>query len=162
MPRMSIEDRVEFVRLKPGRNYWWKVEDAEDLYSKSGDPQIKLILRVGDRDGAVKMFESLTFSENAFFRVEQFVKSAGVSPKKGVSFEFSAADCIGLKGVCTVRDEESKTNGKTYSRIDKWMEANEQRPIQAWIDRAVMADDSPPDGAGYYSDSGPAGDDIPF
>lgn len=171
MPGMRTKGRVEHVRLKPGRNYWWRVEDAEDLYSLKGDPQIKLILKVGDRDGTVKMFESLTFNENAFFRIELFMKSAGVYPGDGVDVEFAAADCIGLQGGCTVRDEESKKDGKAYSRIDKWLEANAQNPLRTWIDRARAADDSPPPGAGYalrpeddhsYNDAGPVGDDIPF
>ncbi len=160
MPRMSMEDRKEQVRLTPGVNYRWSVEDAEDLYSKKGGyPQIKLILRVGNDNGKMKIFDSLTFSENAFFRIEQFMKSAGVAPEQGVPFEFTAADCKGLHGVCTVRDEKQKDSDKVYTRIDKWLEANSQEPIQAWIDRAA---DSPPPGAGYYSEAGPSGDDIPF
>lgn len=162
MPAIRTEGRAEFVRLQPGKNYWWRVESAEDMYSKKGDPQIKLTLKVGDKEGVVKMFESLTFNENAFFRVEMFLKSAGVYPGDGVDIEFSSSDCVGLKGGCTVRDEESTRDGKVYGRIDKWLEANAQNPIREWIDRAAAAHDSPPDDAGYLSDSGPTGDDIPF
>ena len=136
MARLRAEGRAEFVRLEPGKKYHWKVEEAEDCYSGAGDNQIKLAVKVGDANGQLKIHEYLTFSLKAYYRIELFLKSAGKYPGDGVEVDFAARDCVGLRGACTVRDEKSESNGKTYSRIDRWLEASTQTPPEEWITRA--------------------------
>lgn len=164
MPRMRVEDRAESVRLDPGKNYYWKCVEAEHAFSRnSGDEQIRLTLMVGDRDGQVKIFETLTFSEKAYFRIEQFLKSAGKYPRKDVEIYFESEDCIGLKGGCTIKYEHNEQKNRDYARLDQWLESAKQVPDQAWIDRAKVDAAS---SSGYSDDDYVSNtvnnDDIPF
>lgn len=163
MPRMTALGREEFARLEAGRNYYWKVEDAELKYSTKGDEQIKLTLKVGDKNGQVIIFENLTFNEKAFFHIEQFMKSAGRYPGDNVEVDFSELDVVGLSGWCTIRHEKSANNGREYARIDKWIEADRQVPDREWIERARVNRGA--NGAGEAGGGRPAPidpDDIPF
>jgi hypothetical protein len=156
---MRLEGRQEGLgHLEPGP-YFWKVTKAEHQYSKNGDEQFVLTLLVGNQGVQAEIKEFLTFSEKAYWRVEAFLKSAGMYAGDGVDIHFEALDCVGLHGSCTVKDEPGRNDpSKTYSRIDRWLEANNQNPNPAWIERARK----PTEQGTSYSSSDPAGDDIPF
>lgn len=171
MPKMRVEGRADFVRLEPGRNYFWKVEEAASQYSKGGDEQINLILRVGDKNGQAKIYETLTFSDKAYFRVELFLKSAGKYPGDGVEVYFNEDDLIGLSGWCTVKYEHNEQKNRDYARIDRWVEADKQVPDRRWVERAEY--NSPPstpspateyesNAANEWDGEAGRGDDIPF
>jgi hypothetical protein len=108
----------------------------------------------------------LTFSEKALFRIELFLKSAGIYPGDDQDIDLRPEDCIGLSGWCETIDEQ-QDNGKTYARIDTWLAAQKQTPLQQMIQRnAATAKsskydrDEPPDW--NHDGNGPTGDDIPF
>lgn len=169
MPRMRVEGRKEPRRLEAGQKYYWKVEEAESAYSaKNRDEQIRLVLRVGDKAGTVRVFDTLTFNDNAYYRVELFLKSAGKYPGDGVDVLFSAEDCVGLSGWCVVRDEkeldrDKKETGRVFTRIDKWLEASAQMPDPAWIRRAKLNEPAGTEVTeAAWDDRGGGGDDIPF
>ncbi|MCD8349115.1 MAG: hypothetical protein LUC93_00700 [Planctomycetaceae bacterium] len=124
MASFRTEGRQGYVRLKPGK-YAWKVEEAESAY-KDGVEQIKLVLKVGTREQQMQIYETLTFSEKAFFRVEQFMKSAGIYPGDGVEVEIYPSSVLQLPCWCDTFDRAA-SNGKTYAEIDKWLEASSQR-----------------------------------
>jgi len=123
--------------LEPGEYHFKVVEESttgggfsfrtEDGESRNGDPQIKMVLMVGDEHGQVMVLESLTFSNRAAFRISQFLKSAGAYPGPGLEIDLDAERCIGLHGKCTTINEP---NSKGYDRtkIDTWVEAQEQNP----------------------------------
>lgn len=125
MASFRTEGRKAYERLKPGK-YFWKVEEAESAY-KNGVEQIKLILRVGDKTGEAKVYDTLTFSDKAFFRVELFLKSAGVYPGDGVDVDVYPSALVGLSGWCETFDKKAD-NGRTYTNIDTWLEASKQDP----------------------------------
>lgn len=163
MPIMRAEGRHAFT-LDPGVEYQWTVEKAESGYAKkSGNEQIKIEVRVGDKNGTTRIFEYLTFSENAYFRVEAFLKSAGKYPGDGVDIYFDDYDLIGLSGWCTTKEEWNDQKQRNYSRIDEWIEADKQMPDRTWINRAKINMQKQEEVASEpVAQSAPSGDDVPF
>lgn len=161
MASFRTEGREEYARLAPGR-YAWRVEKADPEYrEKDGAEQIKLTLKVGTRAQSVTVFETLTFSENAFYYVERFLKSAGIYPGDGEDVDVYPSELIGKTGWCETCDKES-TNGKTYVRIAKWLAASEQSPNA--LPRSHRRGGMVASADRYDQDSAvaPTGDDIPF
>ena len=164
MPIMRLEGRQGYIALEPNKNYYWKVEGANLKYSAKGDEQIQLVMKVGDKNGQAKIYETLTFSEKAYFRIEEFLKSAGMYHGDDIEVYFDDSDVVGLSGYCTVRYERNEKNNRDYPRIEKWLEANKQNPDPKWVERARLnsseqnkqSTDDLPDGAGFSAD------DIPF
>lgn len=164
MARFTTAGREGFIRLKPGR-YYWKVTDAETAWSqRTGAEQIKLTLQVGDKNGTMRILETLTFSEKALFRIEHFLKSAGVYPGDDVDLDVRPEECIGLSGWCETIDE-AQDNGKVYAKIDVWLPREKQDASRfAAVERAAIASSRSQkrDVDEWDGDIGPMGDDIPF
>jgi Protein of unknown function (DUF669) len=70
----------------PKGEYVLEVLSREAKLSKNGDPMHKLKLRV-EGHGAI-LFENLTESPKAQWRIDTFLKAAGVKIKKGETYEF--------------------------------------------------------------------------
>jgi|GEM_PF-1949321 hypothetical protein len=139
MPVLRAEGREGYTKLEPGKPYFFKVIEAEAKYSqRSGDDQIQLVLFVGDKSGKTKVFETLTFSDKAYFRIEHFLKAAGRYPGDGIAVYFDETDVINLSGRCTIRYELNEKNNKEYAKIDDWLCADRQTPVQEWIERAQL------------------------
>lgn len=112
-------------RMETGGGYVFKTEDDT---SRNGDPQIKLVLQVGDDDGTIHVLESLTFTKKAMWRISGFLKAVGAYPGKGELFSLDAEKCIGMKGRCRTINEVPQGSQYERTRIDEWVPAPEQKP----------------------------------
>jgi hypothetical protein len=83
--------------LKPGE-YPFEIVNAEEARSKNGNDMIELTLRIGES----KVYDNLVFTDRAFWKIDQFLRSIAQHPGEGKSFDVLADDLVGHKGMCKV------------------------------------------------------------
>ena len=103
-----------------------KIFKTTDKRNDDNNDQIQLILKVGDKNDSINMFETLTFSKKAQYRIRQFLLAVGAYPGHGIDIELDAEKCIGLSGKCTVKNIEKKNSKFEKTVIDEWIEATVQ------------------------------------
>lgn len=94
----------------PAGDYPLRVIEATEDTSKGGNDMIKLKLRVLNRDGTEgpALFDYLVFSDNSFWKIDQFLKSCGEHPGEGVDFDLDPQRLVGWECEATLTVEEYK------------------------------------------------------
>jgi hypothetical protein len=106
--------------LLPDAIYDYEVTGASEKTSQNNNPKIELALEVGpDR---VKVFDNLTFTAGASWRIDAFRLSSGEILKGTVEANLEAEDCIGRKGQCSIVTETY--NGRTRNKVDAYLLPN--------------------------------------
>ena len=103
--------------LPDGSEWEFEVEDAQEKESKAGNPLIELKLRI--LNGAGKghlVFDPLTFTPNAFFRIDQFRLATGDKLEPGKEAVLNAEDCIGRHGRVVLKVDNFQ--GRARNKID--------------------------------------------
>jgi hypothetical protein len=120
-------DKVFF--LEPGK-YRYKVVDASERKSRNGDPQFMMKLKVSDGTNVVDATEFLTFSDAAYWNVEEFLRSIGRYPGDNVGVDLEPEMIIGAKGLANFKVRDREYEGKVYksSQVDSWVQAEKQVP----------------------------------
>lgn len=90
-------------------DYQLIVLGASEAQSKAGSAMIKLELQVmGDsfpNGKGPKLFDYLVFSQNTFWKLDQFLKAVGRHPGAGEAIEIEARDLVGLELAATLKLE---------------------------------------------------------
>lgn len=113
-------EQKTFGPLKPGE-YNFQVAEATQERSLSKNKMIKLKLRVLNEDGTLgkTVYDYLVFTENSFFKIDNFLKSCGKHPGEGEEIELDVDDMIGWEG-------------RAYLRINKH-EGREDNKVGAYV-----------------------------
>ena len=116
--------------------WMWKVLDTgeafgrqqftEDGFTRNGDEKIQLVLKVGNEKQNITIIETLTFNEASEWKLNEFLKSAGIYPGEGVDYFLTGKMCVGLRGQCRTVNKER--NGYTNTNIAEFLEAGSQHP----------------------------------
>ncbi len=117
MPRIQFQDRGGFQLLEPG-DYTAFVEEAKDGTSQNGNPKIDLKLNV---NGAT-VFDTLTFTESAAWKIDSFLKSCGLAPEKGAFTDVTARTCERSVGRVRIGTRPGlKDPSKVYNCVEAWL-----------------------------------------
>jgi hypothetical protein len=121
--------------LEPGK-YMYKVQDVKERTSKKGDPQFLMSLCITDHDGMteVRGTEFLTFSDAAYWNVEDFLRSIGRHPGDGIGMDLEPGMLQGESGTAIFGIREwTNREGKTRrsNSVDTWVPAPEQKPFDS-------------------------------
>jgi hypothetical protein len=93
------------THLPPGE-YRATVRDAKEDTSTAGNTMIILSLKIQGHDVTVR--ENLVFTEKAFFKVDQFLKSCGKHPGEGEYIDIEPDDMIGWECKARLKTETYK------------------------------------------------------
>jgi len=153
----TLEDGVWLWKVLESGEAFKQQKFTEEGYTKNGDEKIQLVVKVGDRSHNIIVIETLSFGESSEWKLNEFLKSAGIYPGEGVPYNLTARMCVDLVGKCRTRNKQ--TGDYTNTNISDWLEAPEQHPenIPGFLgteddtDRAAKTTDEPD-----YTDS------IPF
>lgn len=109
--------------------YQATIEQAEPSPTKENKPAIKLVLTVSAAyggagiDPARKMFDNVTLTKEAAFRVKQLAAAAGVAPPASFGFEDVEAFCAALVDAQPVwlKSKRSTWDGKVNHKVDRYL-----------------------------------------
>lgn len=125
MPKVQYQDRGGFQLLEPG-DYIAFVAEAREGTSQNGNPKIDLKLEV---NGAT-VYDTLTFTENAGWRIDTFLKACGLAPEKGQFVEVTAGMCErAVARVRIGRRPGRKDPGKVFNSVEAWLTDRESLEI---------------------------------
>lgn len=131
MPSYQFKNQENKVFTVPAGDYIVEVVKCEFGIIKSGDSaggdKMELTLNVDGKDAT--LYETLTFSEKAAWKVDTFVKSSnlkinGRPPAINEKIEFTEEMVVGLRGWATLKLEEY--NGKTRNKVNAWITNKEK------------------------------------
>lgn len=109
-------------RLCPDGNYMVAIVKAEDAISKAGNPMIKLRGEVRESiDGKIQfedgqgplIFENLTFTESAAWKIDQFRYAIGEDPEEGEEVTLDADDLLGVLVPCALKQGKNNKGDDT-------------------------------------------------
>ena len=126
MPKKyTLDDGVWQWRIMVDGEAFRKQQFTEERLTKSGDDMIQLVVKVGNAEQNIIIMEYLVFSDSSEWKLNEFLKSAGIYPGE-VEYFLSAEMCVGLRGQCKTinRTKDNYTN----THIASWLEAGEQQP----------------------------------
>lgn len=110
--KTSKPEHTEFY--VPAGDYRLRVVEAKDDTSKSGNDTIELLLQVIKDDGSKgpKLYDYLTFTEKAFWRVDHFLQACGKHPGEGKDISINAKDVVGWECRATLVVGETNKGAK--------------------------------------------------
>lgn len=128
IPDMEEGDDLGFFRPVPEGDYDFVVTEIENTYSKAGNKMIKLYLTLpmqGQRE--VRLNDYLVFTENAAFKIKQFLKSIG--------WQKNAIQAEDWKSIPTMSGrlklKHEVYDGKTRNKVDGYIPKGAPA-VQAW------------------------------
>jgi hypothetical protein len=125
----------------------FRVEEAEETHSSSGNPMMKLVLKVRDTSGKTAIvYDFLVYTENSKFKIVNFclgAKLLDALDKKSLR----PADAIGAKGNLIIKHEVYQ--GEKRNKVAKYI-----------VDKDVAEKSKTIDFSGKAAD--PFDDEVPF
>jgi len=108
--------RTNNYPILPAGEYPFRVLDASEALSKSGNKMIKLKIAAGDGKTAdIVLFDYLVFTESSVWKVDAFLKSCGMHPGEGKEATIKADEFIGWEGRVKVVVEDY--NGDKQNKV---------------------------------------------
>jgi len=114
----TYEDRGAIPALLDAGDYAIEVKSVEFGFSQAGNEKADLQLNVLAHDGKI-IYDTLTFTERAFWRIDQALKSLGIAQAKGDAFEISEELLVGKRGWVSLVIEE--WNEKKRNKVGEWL-----------------------------------------
>ena len=114
----TYEDRGSIPVLLDEGTYEVEIKSVEFGFSQAGNEKADLQLNVLAHDGKV-IYDTLTFTERAFWRIDQALKSLGIAQAKGDAFEISEELLVGKRGHVQLVVEE--WNEKKRNKVGEWL-----------------------------------------
>jgi hypothetical protein len=134
MPNYKYGDSDNVLLFVELGDYVVEINDVAFGLSKQGNDKIDLKLKV-EKTGTT-VYDVLTFSEKAFWRIDTCLKSCGVKIAKGEDAEFNKErlkegqryiKLIGLRGWVTLGVEEYPVgSGKKKNKVLTWLTDKEK------------------------------------
>jgi hypothetical protein len=126
--------------LKPG-DYPFRILDASEERSKSGNDMIKLKMMVGhDRESEIGVFDYLVFGGSCDWKIDSFLKCVGLHPGEGQNLDISGTDMIGREGIVKLKIEEYL--GKESNKVSAYL-YDEDNPKTAPVKVSPQAEADP-------------------
>jgi hypothetical protein len=113
----------------PKGDYKFEVVDLKWKKSKAGNRMIEVKMCCGEEPATANVWEYLVFSESAFWKFDQFLKSIGAHPGEGVDVEIDEIDgdpCLVVNGNTWDIDELIGRKGELTLKVGK-NDKNEER-----------------------------------
>jgi Protein of unknown function (DUF669) len=103
--------------LPDGSEWEFVVENAQEKESKAGNPLIELCLRILNGTGKGHLvYDILTFTKKAFFRIDQFRLATGDKLVPGEEVAFEAEDCLNRRGRVVLKIDNFQ--GQARNKVD--------------------------------------------
>jgi hypothetical protein len=103
-------------KVLPAGEYPFRVLDAIEKRSKSGNDMIELKIAVGDSAAEeVTVFDYLVFDGKSEWKIDAFLTSCGMHPGEGVEADLNPNEFIGWEG--RVRVKVEKYDGKDQNKV---------------------------------------------
>jgi len=143
MPKFLYQnaENKEFIKV-PAGEYKFRVKNAVNAVSKAGNETIELQLEVveGEFKGGI-VFDILTFTEKASWRIDTFLKSAGAAPDENeLEMELDAEDCNGAIVYGRVVVEPATDKYKEKSKIAAYIAQpkRETKPVKPTLGKFYL------------------------
>jgi len=137
MPTMEYDGGLSSstTNLKPGK-YRFKVCGPQAKRSQAGNEMIEFDLELYDpetKQSGRARFERLTFTPNAQWKIEDFLKAAGHAPSsKGARYSLDAKDVDGWVGWA-----EIGVSDRGYNEVTRYVWTEGEESINGPIDKAA-------------------------
>lgn len=122
-------DETKFTALPVG-NYRIRIEKAEKVIANTGKDMLRLVFEVSGKKS--KLFHNIVFlpdrPEITNRNLTQFFDSFAGIPDG----DFNTANWVGKVGACSVKHE--MYNGDVQARVDKFIAADKQASLPAWVE----------------------------
>jgi len=133
MPNYKFTNQENKTFEIPPGDYILEVVACEfGIKRESGDERMDLKLQVEGRDNII--YETLTFTEKAAWKIDTFVKSTnllidGKPPAPNQEIQFEESMLVGLRGWATIYiDEYPAGSGKRRNKVRVWITNKEKLP----------------------------------
>lgn len=140
MPTIDFSEVKDLVPI-PNGPYDAEISFAQEGVSKAGNQKIELRWKVLGGEFANRLvFDNLTFTPNALFRVKQCLAALGWDVKAKGSQEIGAADLVGLQATIVVgldKQEGTDESGEEYAPRNKVIK---YKPVGSAVDVASLVD----------------------
>lgn len=153
----TFNDSENIAKFVPEGDYTFTVTEFDQAISQggktSGSTRYALTLEVDLPSGSrgPRVFESLIDHASTAWKIDTFLKSAGVALAKGEGFEFNEGDArkhrakfvnpIGLRGWCRLVVEEYPANsGKKKNRVSTFYTNKAKLPALVAAPQATVID----------------------
>jgi len=140
---MTYEEREAptTIKLENGE-YDFSIVKAEMEISKAGNDMIKLEL--SEKTTGAKVFDNLTFTEKAFFRIEHCLKSCGHKLDKKMEYDILPEAFLNRRLRAEIVLEKDTYNGKETerNRVQNYIGNNLKQPDDVTALK-VYSDDEP-------------------
>lgn len=150
------EEELSTALLKKGE-YNFKVIDAKERISNSGNEMIVLTLKIENRILTDYLLEAFDF------KIRHFAYGAGLQ-KAYENGELTADDCINKTGLCIVGEQPEKydaNSGKTYSAKNVVSDYCVGE-VEAYVENRKEAFQEKGQGVGQSRGAVPPNSDLPF
>lgn len=94
----------------PAGEYNFRVLDAEEKRSKTGNDMIEVKLDVFKGEESAIVYDYLVFAEKSKWKVDHFLKCVGLLPEEGTNVDISGNDLIGHQGRVKLRIGKTDKN----------------------------------------------------
>jgi len=112
----------------PAGKYLFVVKNCKETTSRGkGYPMLEMLLHFDDGEDGADVIDRLVFTEAAFFRIEEFLKSVGAVLVPGQVVDVEADDTIDKTGVAEIDIEEWE--GRQRNKVVKYLPAPAPAPI---------------------------------
>jgi len=158
----TFKDSDNLVRFVPEGDYIFTVTGFDQAVSAGGKTagctkyELELEIEIANGARGPRVFENLIDHESCDWKIDTFIKSAGVNLAKGVPFEFTKDEAdangvqfvqpLGLRGWCRLIVEEYPTNsGKKRNKVATFYTNKPKlapRPIAAPVEPKITDDDA--------------------
>lgn len=105
--------------LLPDGIYPFKVIAASEKVSNNGNPKIELTLAVSADGRDARVYDNLTFTKGASWRIDAFRQSTGEILKGNVEASLEAEDCMDRMGMCSIVTETYM--GKARNKVEAYL-----------------------------------------
>jgi hypothetical protein len=105
--------------VAPEGDYPFTVDDAIEKESRRGSAMIELQLLIDYLGNQIRIYDHLVFTQNAFWKIDQFRLATGEKLVNGQKVNFEAEDCIGRKGRCHLIVDTF--DGRTRNKVDSYL-----------------------------------------
>lgn len=125
----KADEEGSLFRILPEGEYRFRVKEATESTSKSGNDQFVLNLRILDDAGEVAVTDWIPCIKKAIWKVSSFLRAVGtidIAKTEGVGKAF--AQSVGMEGRLELTHEEY--NGKDRNRVKRYVNPSEEKAVK--------------------------------
>lgn len=124
--------------ILPEGDYDFTVDDAGEKESQKGNPMIELQLLIENNGSQIRVFDQLTFTPSAFWKIDSFRIATGEKLVEGEKVNFTAEECLRRRGRLRLFVDEYL--GKKKNKVESYLPPSGTKPAGK---KSVEPDDLP-------------------